>query len=664
MKKIVALLLTAVMALGCVPGLAENTKHERVYVVTAADGTIKSITDSVRLENADGLDEIADQTILTDIQNVGGKETFILDGETLTWKANGKDIAYQGTSDKTPALLPMVTLTLDGADVSFADLKDKTGDAVLTVTYQQQAAMPILAVTVLPLPEEGITDLRLENAAVLSEMGRQALVGWAVPGADEKLNLPASFTASFHADHADLNWMMTFSSADPVDTVCRELDERIDLDLHTEMDEVKLLLKAMQNGEALPETTGKTKDIVPKVNELNDGLTQLNDGAVSLADGASQLSTGASELKDGAATLVGGAVTLAAGAANAETGAATLDEGLATLIANNEALNTGAEALFAAVLDTANQQLAAAGLDAAGITLPALTAENYAAALDSALAQLNPDVLKEAASAQVEAVVRPQVEAKADQVRSAVEAAAQQKVLEAVLQAAGQKMTAEQYTQAVKAGMVSAEQAAMVSAAVEQQMASDEVKAQIEENVLAQIEQLVQQNVESYLASDETVAAKLAMAQTAYDSLSALKAQLDQVNTFVTGLQAYTAGTAQAAAGASQLHAGLTQLSTGAASLSDGASTLSTGASTLADGASQLSTGAGTLKDGMQTMKDTIVGVEKEAANKLLPYVENELADGLRIFEETRDSVKTSGYDLRPEGMNAITVYIIRTDLQ
>ena len=664
MKKIVALLLTAVMVLGCMPGLAENTKHERVYVVATADGTIKSITDSVRLENADGLDEIMDQTILSDIQNVGGKETFTLDEKTLTWKANGKDIVYQGTSDKTPVLLPVVTLTLDGADASFADLKNKTGDAVLTVSYRQQEKLPILAVTVLPLPQEGITDLKLENAAILSEMGRQALVGCAVSGADEKLNLPASFTASFHADHADLNWMLTFSSADPVDTVCRELNERIDLDIHTEMDEVKLLLKAVQNGEALPETTGKTKDIVPKVNELNDGLAQLNDGAASLADGASQLSSGASELKDGAATLADGAVTLAAGAANAEAGAATLDEGLAALIANNEALNTGAEALFAAVLDTANQQLAAAGLDAAGITLPELTAENYAAALDGVLAQLDPAALKEAAAAQVEAVVRPQVEANAEQVRSAVEAAAQQKILEAVLQAAGQEMTAEQYTQAVKAGMVSAEQAAMVSATVEQQMASDEVKAQIEENVLAQIEQLVQQNVESYLASDETVAAKLAMAQTAYDSLSALKAQLDQVNTFVKGLEAYTAGTAQAAAGASQLHTGLTQLSTGAASLSTGASTLSTGASTLADGASQLSTGAGTLKDGMQTMKDTIVGAEKEAANKLLPYVENELADALRIFEETRDSVQNSGYDLRPEGMNAITVYIIRTDLK
>ena len=664
MKKIVALLLAALMVLGCVPGLAENTKHERVYVVTTADGTIKSITDSVRLENADGLDEIADQTILTNIQNVGGKETFALDGETLTWQAQGKDIAYEGTSDKTPATMPVVTLTLNGADISFTDLKDKTGDAVLTVSYRQQEKLPILAVTVLPLPDKGVTDLELENAAVLSEMGRQVLVGWAVPGIDEKLGLPTSFTASFHADHADLNWMMTFSTSDPVDTVCKELDERIDIDLHTELDEVKALLTALQNGDALPETAGKTKDIVPKVNELNDGLTQLNDGAVSLADGASQLSTGASELKDGAATLADGAVTLAAGTANAETGAAALDEGLTTLIASNEALNNGAEALFAAVLDTANQQLTAAGLDAAGITLPELTAENYAAALDDALAQLNPDALKEAASTQVEAVVRPQVEANADQVRSAVEAAAEQKVLEAVLQAAGHELTAEQYAQAVKAGKVSAEQAAMVSAAVEQQMASDEVKAQIEENVLAQIEQLVQQNVESYLASDEAVAAKLALAQTAYDTLSALKAQLDQVNTFVTGLQAYTAGTAQAAAGASQLHTGLTQLNTGAASLSAGASTLSTGASTLADGASQLSTGAGALKDGMQAMKDTIVGAENEAANKLLPYVENELADALRIFEETRDSVQNSGYDLRPEDMKTVTVYVIRTDLQ
>ena len=55
---------------------------------------------------------------------------------------------------------------------------------------------------------------------------------------------------------------------------------------------------------------------------------------------------------------------------------------------------------------------------------------------------------------------------------------------------------------------------------------------------------------------------------------------------------------------------------------------------------------------------------EKEAAEKLLPYVTDDLPKALRIYEETRDSAQNSGYDLLPENMKTVTVYIIRTDLQ
>ena len=679
MKKIVALLLTAIMVLGCVPGLAENTKHERVYIVATADGTVKSVTDNVRLENADGLDEIVDRTLLTAIQNVGGKEAFTLDGETLTWQAQGKDITYEGTSDKTPAILPVVTLTLDGEEITVDSLKDKTGEAVLTVAYQTNEPLPALAVTVLPLPEEGITDLRLENAAALTVLGRQVLVGWAVPGMDEELKLPTSFSAAFHADHAELNWLLTLTTSDPIDAACKELDDRIDMDPHTELDEAKALLTALQSGETLPETSGKTKDIVPKINELNDGLTQLNDGAETLANGAAQLSDGASALKDGAAQLntgaaelAAGALTLSTGAADAEGGAASLDTGLATIIANNEALNNGAQTIFAAILSSANAQLSASGLDAAGIEIPELTAENYAAVLDAVLLQLNPETLRASAQAQVETTVRAQVEANADQVRSAVETAVQDKVLAAVLQSAGQNMTSEQYAQAVQAGLVSSEQAAAITAAVEQQMATEEVKAQIDAAVQQQIEQLIQDNTAAYLSSDETIAAQLSAAQAAYESLTALKAQLDQINTFVTGLKTYTDGVSQAAAGASQLHTGLTQLNAGAATLSTGAAALSTGAASLSEGADSLYDGTVELKDGAaalhtdgtQKFKDTLTDAEKEVAEKLLPYVTDDLPKALRIYEETRDNAQNSGYDLRPENMKTVTVYIIRTDLQ
>ena len=679
MKKIVALLLTAIMVLGCVPGLAENTKHERVYVVANADGTVKSVTDNVRLENADGLDEIVDRTLLTAIQNVGGKEAFTLDGETLTWHAQGKDITYEGTSDKTPAILPVVTLTLDGEEITVDSLKDKIGEAVLTVAYQTNEPLPALAVTVLPLPEEGITDLMLENAAAITVLGRQVLVGWAVPGMDEELKLPTSFSAAFHADHAELNWLLTLTTSDPIDAACKELDDRIDMDPHTELDEAKALLTALQSGETLPETSGKTKDIVPKINELNDGLTQLNDGAETLANGAAQLSDGASALKDGAAQLntgaaelAAGALTLSTGAADAEGGAASLDTGLATIIANNEALNNGAQTIFAAILSSANAQLSASGLDAAGIEIPELTAENYAAVLDAVLLQLNPETLRASAQAQVETAVRAQVEANADQVRSAVETAVQDKVLAAVLQSAGQNMTSEQYAQAVQAGLVSSEQAAAITAAVEQQMATEEVKAQIDAAVQQQIEQLIQDNTAAYLSSDETIAAQLSAAQAAYESLTALKAQLDQINTFVTGLKTYTDGVSQAAAGASQLHTGLTQLNAGAATLSTGAAALSTGAASLSEGADSLYDGTVELKDGAaalhtdgtQKFKDTLTDAEKEVAEKLLPYVTDDLPKALRIYEETRDNAQNSGYDLRPENMKTVTVYIIRTDLQ
>ena len=257
-------------------------------------------------------------------------------------------------------------------------------------------------------------------------------------------------------------------------------------------------------------------------------------------------------MKDGAASLASGAASLSEGAAGAETGAASLEEGLTALTGSNETLNAGAQALFEGILRAANQQLAASGLDQAGLTLPELTAENYAEVLQAALDQLSSDAVKD-----------------------------------------------------------------------------------------------------------------LPMAQAARESLAALKEQLDQTSQFVTGLKAYTAGTEQAAAGAATLHTGLTSLNTGAAQLSQGAATLSAGAVSLNEGAATLQTGVKTLQEtGTQKIRDTILTVEKTAAGWMLPYVQNDLTKALSLYDELHGSVENAGYDLRPEGMRTVTLYVIRTDLR
>lgn len=489
-KKIIAVLLALMMIAGCCSAAAETVKHERVYVVTDAEGTVKSLTDSIRLENADGLDELTDRTLLTAIENVGGKESFSIDGEVLTWQADGKDIVYQGTSDQKPAVLPTVTLTLDGKPVTAEELKNGVGEAVMTVSWTAGAQTPVLAVSVMPLPAEGISGIVCENSTVLSEMGIQILAGWAVPGMDAVLNLPDHFSVSFHADHANLGWMMTLCTADPIDLACREINSRVTPELQADLQAAVSVLTALKDGKKLPEVQGRGSEIVKKISTLNNGLNTLDSGALLLG----------------------------AGAANVSKGASALSAGLSELAQNNETLNAGAAQILDAVLSSANSQLAACGLDQMGLTLPELTAENYAEVLDSLIAQLQGAALK-----------------------------------------------------------------------------------------------------------------------TAREKLTALKAQLDQVTAFTAGLKSYTEGVSSAAAGA--------------ATLSAGAATLQTGVTTL-------------QTTGTAELKKQILDAEKNAAAKFLPYLETGITDALRIFTEAESGVQRAGYDLRPETMKTVTVYIIRTDLQ
>ena len=152
MKKRAFALITALcMTLTCFAS-AETVKHERVYAVTNAAGDALTVIDNVRLENGNALAEIDDRTLLTALENVGGTEKFTQSGETVTWKADGNSIIYQGTSDKALNVTPVVRMTLDGKEVTAADVKNASGELAMTVSYRAES--PFLAVTVMPLSDD------------------------------------------------------------------------------------------------------------------------------------------------------------------------------------------------------------------------------------------------------------------------------------------------------------------------------------------------------------------------------------------------------------------------------------------------------------------------------------------------------------------------------
>ena len=418
MKKRAFALITALcMTLTCFAS-AETVKHERVYAVTNAAGDALTVIDNVRLENGDALTEIDDRTLLTALENVGGTEKFTQSGETVTWKADGNSIIYQGTSDKALNVTPVVHMTLDGKEVTAADVKNASGELAMTVSYRAES--PFLAVTLMPLSDD-VTSVTVDNGAVLTDGAHSFLMGFGIPGADADLELPDSFTMTAHVDHADLNWMMTIATAQPVKVLTDALSDHA-ADARTLVSDLTAGLNALADGSDIPESNEDIHELLTALNTLFDGAAQLKDGSITLLDGVK-----------------------------------TLKDGLDTLSSNSTALNDGAAQLFAAVLDTANTQLAAAGLDALSIEVPTLTASNYAAVLDDLIAQLDPAVIDKTIEDLAKAQVREAVMAQEDKVREAVTEVVRGQVRDAVaaqeetIRAAVTDAVKEQVRQAVAA---------------------------------------------------------------------------------------------------------------------------------------------------------------------------------------------------------------------
>ncbi len=656
--RIISCMLTAALLCPGASVYAENIKRERIYAVTDISGNVQSLTDSIRLENKDGLDRIEDRSMLQNIEITEGDASFSQDGDTLIWQADGNDISYQGSSDRTLPVLPVVRVTADGRELSGDELKDLNGRICLEVRYEAPEDRMLFAATIIPIPKDGVSELELTDAFLLDEGGMQCAAGWGVSGLDEEENqldaegqstetdqteaegqstetdqteaegqstetdrteaeghIPDSFTISFMADHAKLSWMYTVCSAEPFHSLKDLAADSSDADISSEISAAKDILFALSEGSELPECAGKSGEAAEKIGQLNQGLTDLDDGAVKLSDGAGQLAEGADK---------------------AWSGSQELSTGLSALCENNQTLTDAMSAMLDAVLTVANEQIASSGLSDAGITVPELTRDNYQEVLESLLNQFSTEGVQQQVSEQV----RSQVEENRGQIEEAVDEQVKVQVLEAILAEMDMEMTADEYNAAVDSGEITPLVSGGVQLALNAELVSNEVKEKRDAAVEEQISRLVEEHTKEYLDSEEGKE-KLASASQAYDSLSSLKEQLTQAGQLKDGIDQYTDGVQAACDGAAQLTEGL---------------------SGLKSGADELSSGAKTLSDGVSGLHGSLTDAEKNAADTLLPYLESDMAEFLLRAAESAGNRENCAYDLLPEEMETDVVYIIRTD--
>ncbi|MCB6994116.1 hypothetical protein LI177_11555 [bacterium 210820-DFI.6.37] len=302
------------------------SKEETVYVMAKEDGSADQIIVSEWLKNAGKRDLIEDYTLLKDIENVKGEETFDQKNGSGTWKAGGSDIYYQGEISKELPVEMKITYKLDGKEVSAKELAGKSGKVTIRFDYtnnqkQDGVYVPFVLLTSLSLDNEICGNVEVENGKVINDGQKSMVVGYALPGLSESLELenteiaiPDYVKVTCEAEKFEMGGTMTVATS--------SLLKDLDLGSINSMDDLE---KAMD--------------------QLQSAAGELQDGSVKLQEGADKLSSGTGDLYKGSKTLKEKLAQLGSGLKEARTGTAQLKKGADQLREGSGQLQTGAKAL-------------------------------------------------------------------------------------------------------------------------------------------------------------------------------------------------------------------------------------------------------------------------------------------------------------------------------
>ncbi len=574
------------------------------------------------------------------------------------------------------------------------DYENRQYETVQINGVNQRIYVPFAMLTGMILDNDTFQNVQITNGKLVNDGDRTVVVGLAFPGLQENLNLSRDDLSI--PDSVEITADVTnFSLGMTVTLACNDLFSQLgdvdltSLDSTSALDQLTGAMDQLLSGssalyEGLSTLLDKSSELVSGVEELAQGAAAIKSGADSVDDGAAQLKAGLADLSSGLNTLSANSEALNSGAKQVfnsllETAATQIRaKGLnvpdLTIENYAEELNTLIKSLDeTTVYETALKQVT----DAVEAQRPVIT-------------QKVTEAVRQQVETKVTAAVRQQVTEKVtaavqQQITATVTDTVQQQVAEQVIQAAA-NMSKADYDAAVAAGMIPQQTQDAVNAAIQAQMGSEAVQSKIAENVSAQmaseaVQSKITENIDTQISSEavqatitentdaqmqteaiqatiqqqtelqvqkaisenmasDAVQSQLKKASEGAQTLIALKASLDDYNTFYLGLLTYTGGVDDAAAGANALYAGADQLKDGTAQLRAGAAQLYNGVLQLQDGTPALVSGVTQLKDGAMQLSEGLQQFNRDGIQKLVNLLQNDVGDLSARVQATIDVSK------------------------
>ena len=599
------------------------SKEESVYVKADASGNVKKTTVSEWLKNPEK-GTISDTSELKDIKNVKGDEAFETgSNNSVSWKSEGNDIYYQGTTDKELPVDVKVSYKLDGKSISPEELKGKSGKVEIQFSYDNKSKQtvnvngedvemytPFTMVSAMMLSSDEYSNVSVENGKLISDGDKNIVVGVAFPGLSENLNLkdldmdvdiPETVTITADVKDATIGTSITMASA--------ELMNEFGLDDIDSFDDLQ----------------DSIDDLEDATNQLVDGSKEAADGSKELADGAGTLADGVNTLNEKSGTLVSGVNTLASGVQAYTGGVEEIYAGSNDLVSGAQELASGADTLntnIASAADGANSLVVGAKSLKNGFETAKTTLDKGINALNNVTEEnIKNSVTVTVNTDDVTAIVnKPEVTAIVNKYVDENTTEEEKEVLTKAVEDALGQCTASVDKDNIKVEKTVNGNAALITQSVQgAQACMNGVGTSLTQKSGSEEKPSLLDGANSIESGATRLAGVLGMGDGKTLTIGTGAAGL------ASGSKKLLAGTQKLQAGVAQLHDNSAPLMAGVTSLKDGGSQLASGVSQLASGANQVADGAGTLAGGTQTLLD--------GANTLADGNQT-LADGMQEYKE------------------------------
>lgn len=170
------------------------TKDETVYSKIEPDGNLYNTIVNNHIENYEENKLLKDLSDLLNIKNTNGDETFNLEGNSLLWNSEGKDIYYQGESNKELPITCRVKYELNETEISAKELAGKSGTVKITIKYTNKDShkvninginetlyTPFVAICGTIVDNDKNKDIEIKNGKIVNDGSKSILMGMAMP---------------------------------------------------------------------------------------------------------------------------------------------------------------------------------------------------------------------------------------------------------------------------------------------------------------------------------------------------------------------------------------------------------------------------------------------------------------------------------------------------